>query len=46
MRLQVQHLVGRDPAQHALEPCMVRSVEEELFPEAVGELSVLVFFLS
>jgi hypothetical protein len=43
--LHVQHLVGRHPAQHALEPRMVWPVEEELFPEAFGKLRVLVFFL-
>jgi hypothetical protein len=44
--LHMQHLVGWHPAQHALEPRMVGPVEEELLPEALGELRVLVVLLS
>lgn len=46
MLLHVQHLVGRDAAQHALKPRVVRAMEEELFPEAFGKLPFLVIFLS
>lgn len=46
MRLQVQHLIGRDTAQKALQTLVVRPVKEELLPEALGELCVVFIFLS
>ena len=45
MRLQVQHLVGRDAAQEALQAPLVWPVQEELLPEALGELCVVFIVL-
>jgi len=36
MRLQVQHFVGRDGVEDALQAGLVRAVQEEFLPEAVG----------
>jgi hypothetical protein len=45
MRLLVQHLVGRNRAKYALQACRVWSMQEELLPEALGQLNVFLIFL-
>lgn len=45
MCLAVQHLVGGDCAQYALQACRVRAMQEELLPEALGELDIFLVLL-
>jgi hypothetical protein len=45
MRLQMQHFVGRYRVQYTLEAGRVRAVQEELLPEAVGQLRVFIVLL-
>jgi hypothetical protein len=45
MRLLVQHLVGRNRGQYALQACWVWSMQEELLPEALGQLNLILIFL-
>ena len=45
MVLQMQHLVGRYAGQDALEAGMVGAVQEELLPEALGQVRLVVFVL-
>jgi hypothetical protein len=43
--LQVEHLVGRNRVEHALQPRGVRPVQEELLPEAIGQVCLLLVLL-
>jgi hypothetical protein len=45
MRLRVEHVVGVERVQYALQARAVWPVEEELLPEALGEPQVLIIFL-
>lgn len=45
MRLDVQHLVWRYRVDYALEAGRVWPVQEELLPEAVGQLCVFILLL-
>jgi hypothetical protein len=45
MRLQVEHLVGRDRLDELLQARGVRSVQEELLPEAVGQVCLFIVLL-
>jgi len=45
MRLAVQHFVGGHGAQYALQTCRVGAMQEELLPEALGELDIFLVFL-
>ena len=45
MRLQMQHFVGRYGVEDALQAPDIWPVQEELLPEAVGQLCVLIVLL-
>jgi hypothetical protein len=44
-RLLVQHVVGRDRVEDQLQPRWVGPVQEELLPEAFGQVDVLILVL-
>jgi hypothetical protein len=45
MRLLVEHLVGRYRGEDALQAGRIGSVEEELVPEAFGDVDIVIVFL-